>query len=197
VGPAVRHSSHHHQRQGTSVCILPVVGTLLPSQHLPCADHCLSPPGKRCCGALSPPTKRRPAGPRSADWHAHLPWVLLGIRSAWRGDTAFSPSEAVFEAQHVLPGQFLASPEPPSPSFLKELQETLNSRTPPWRITTTALVRSACQKNCSSPASSWFAATVRSRRCHQCTTAHTWFWRDQLSCPQLRCELSNSHVSDL
>jgi transposase InsO family protein len=30
-----------------------------------------------------------------ADWHAHLPWVLLGIRSAWRGDTAFSPSEAV------------------------------------------------------------------------------------------------------
>ncbi len=66
-----------------------------------------------------------------ADWHAHLPWVLLGIRSAWRGYTAFSPSEAVFGAQHVLPGQFLASPEPPSPSFLKELQETLNSRTPP------------------------------------------------------------------
>ncbi len=66
-----------------------------------------------------------------ADWHAHLPWVLLGIRSAWRGDTAFSPSEAVFGAQHVLPGQFLASPEPPSPPFLKELQETLNSRTPP------------------------------------------------------------------
>jgi hypothetical protein len=54
-----------------------------------------------------------------ADWHTHLPWVLLGIRSAWRGDTSF------------LPGKFLASPEPPSPSFLKELQETLNSRTPP------------------------------------------------------------------
>jgi hypothetical protein len=32
--------------------------------------------------------------------------------------------------QHFLL-QFLASPEPPSPSFLKELQETLNSRTPP------------------------------------------------------------------
>jgi hypothetical protein len=66
-----------------------------------------------------------------ADWHAHLPWVLLGIRSAWRGDKAFSPSEVVFGAQPVLPGQFLASPEPPSPSFLKELQETINSRTPP------------------------------------------------------------------
>jgi hypothetical protein len=66
-----------------------------------------------------------------SDWHAHLPWVMLGIRSAWRGDTPFSPSEAVFGAQPVLPGQFLSSPEPPSPSFLRELQETLNSRTPP------------------------------------------------------------------
>jgi hypothetical protein len=132
VSPAVWYSSHHHQRQGTSVCIFPVVGTLLPSQHLPCADHCLSPPGKRRCGALSPPTKRRLAGPRSRRrLHAHLPWVLFGIRSSWRGDTAFSPSEAVVGAQHVLPGRFLASPEPPSPSFLKELQETLNSRTPP------------------------------------------------------------------
>jgi hypothetical protein len=56
---------------------------------------------------------------------------MLGIRSAWRGDTAFSPSEAVFGAQPVLPGQFLSSPEPPSPSFLRELQETLNSRTQP------------------------------------------------------------------
>jgi hypothetical protein len=56
---------------------------------------------------------------------------MLGIRSAWRGDTTFSFSEAVFGAQPVLHGQCLASPEPPLPSFLKELKETLNSRTPP------------------------------------------------------------------
>jgi transposase InsO family protein len=65
-----------------------------------------------------------------ADWHAHLPWVMLGIRSAWRENTAFSPAEAVFGAQPVLPGQFLSSPEPPSPSFLQELQQTLNNRPP-------------------------------------------------------------------
>jgi hypothetical protein len=56
---------------------------------------------------------------------------MLGIRSAWREDTAFSPAEAVFGAQPVLPGQFLSSPEPPSPSFLQELQQTLNNRLPP------------------------------------------------------------------
>jgi hypothetical protein len=66
-----------------------------------------------------------------ADWHAHLPWVLLGIRSAWRENTSFSPAEAVFGAQPVLPGQFLNSPEPPSPTFLQELQRTLNNRPPP------------------------------------------------------------------
>ncbi len=43
----------------------------------------------------------------------------------------FSPSEAVFGAQPVLPGQYLTSPEPLSPSFLRDLQETLNNRTPP------------------------------------------------------------------
>ncbi len=48
-----------------------------------------------------------------ADRHSHLPWVMLGIRSAWRENTTFSPAEAVFGAQPVLPGQFLSSPEPP------------------------------------------------------------------------------------
>jgi hypothetical protein len=66
-----------------------------------------------------------------ADWHAHLPWVLLGIRSAWRENSSFSPAEAVFRAQLVLPGQFLNSPEPSSPTFLQELQRTLNNRPPP------------------------------------------------------------------
>ncbi len=64
-----------------------------------------------------------------ADWCHHLPWVLLGIRSAWREGTRFSPAEAVYGAQPILPGQFLDSPEPPSSSFLDDLQGILSGRT--------------------------------------------------------------------
>ena len=46
------------------------------------------------------------------------------------------------------------------------------------RPTTTARDCSACLKSFSSPASSWFAATGRSRRSHPCTMAPTWSWRD-------------------
>jgi hypothetical protein len=64
------------------------------------------------------------------DWSAHLPWVMLGIRSAWREGTLFSPAEAVYGAQPVLPGQFLAAEEdPPPPSFFTDLQGILSGRT--------------------------------------------------------------------
>jgi hypothetical protein len=65
-----------------------------------------------------------------ADWFTHLPWVLLGIRSAWREGSDFSPSEAVFGSQLVLPGQFLSTPEPPSPSFIPDFQGVLAGRPP-------------------------------------------------------------------
>jgi hypothetical protein len=65
-----------------------------------------------------------------ADWFFHLPLVMLGIRSAWREDAEFSPAEAVFGSQLVLPGQFLSSPEPPSPSFLSDFQGVLAARAP-------------------------------------------------------------------
>jgi hypothetical protein len=64
-----------------------------------------------------------------ADWCHHLPWVLLGIRSAWREGTKFSPAEAVYGAQPILPGPFLAGPESPSPTFLDDLQGILSGRT--------------------------------------------------------------------
>jgi hypothetical protein len=72
--------------------------------------------------------RARSSGP---DWYSHLPWVMLGIRSTWREDAQFSPAEAVFGSQPVLPGQFLDAPEPPSPSFLSEFQGVLAKRTPP------------------------------------------------------------------
>jgi hypothetical protein len=65
-----------------------------------------------------------------ANWFVHLPWVLLGVRSAWREDWEFSPAEAVFGSQLLLPGQFLSTPEPPSPSFLREFQGVLAGRSP-------------------------------------------------------------------
>ena len=65
-----------------------------------------------------------------SDWFLHLPWVLLGFRSAKGEDSEFSPSEAVFGSQLVLPGQFLSAPEPPSPSFLQDFQGVLAGRTP-------------------------------------------------------------------
>jgi hypothetical protein len=64
----------------------------------------------------------------AADWHDHLPWVLLGIRTAFREDSEFSPAEAVYGSQLVLPGQFINTAESPSPSFLRELQTTMSGR---------------------------------------------------------------------
>jgi hypothetical protein len=68
------------------------------------------------------------ARPANSDWCSHLPWVMLGIRSAWRLDSKFSPAEAVYGAQPVLPGQFLTAEESPSPSFLTDLQGLLTGR---------------------------------------------------------------------
>jgi hypothetical protein len=65
-----------------------------------------------------------------ADWMKHLPWVLLGIRTAWRDGSTFSPADAVYGSQPFLPGQYLDSPENPSPSFLADFQGVLAGRPP-------------------------------------------------------------------
>jgi hypothetical protein len=65
-----------------------------------------------------------------ADWYNHVPWVLLGMRTACSEDADFSPAEAVFGSQLILPGQFLSTPEPPSPNFLQEFQGLLAGRSP-------------------------------------------------------------------
>jgi hypothetical protein len=48
-----------------------------------------------------------------ADLYHHVPWVLLGMRTACSEDADFSPAEAEFGSQLILPGQFLSTPEPP------------------------------------------------------------------------------------
>jgi hypothetical protein len=67
----------------------------------------------------------------AADWHNHIPWMLLGIRAAYREDSEFSPAEAVYGSQLILPGQFINTAESPSPSFLNNLQTTMTGRPPP------------------------------------------------------------------
>ncbi len=65
-----------------------------------------------------------------ADWFLQVPWVFLGMRTACREDSDFLPAEAVFGSQLVLPGQFLSTPEPPSPNFLQDFQGVLAGRAP-------------------------------------------------------------------
>ena len=52
------------------------------------------------------------------------------MRTACSEDADFSPAEAVFGSQLILPGQFLSTPEPPSPNFLQEFQGVLAGRSP-------------------------------------------------------------------
>ncbi len=132
MGSAVRPTRNHHQPQGPAIRFLLVVCTVLPPQHLPCADYRLSSTGKRCRGEIPSPPQRCAAGPLSRGRLVRpLAMGSARIRSAWRENLQFSPADAVFGAQPVLPGQFLNSPEPPSPAFFQELQHTLCNRTPP------------------------------------------------------------------
>jgi hypothetical protein len=70
----------------------------------------------------------RCAGP---DWLSHLPWVLLAIRSAVPLEGGPSPAEAVMGCQPILPGEFLATGEPPLEEFLEKMQtDALQSSRP-------------------------------------------------------------------
>jgi hypothetical protein len=61
----------------------------------------------------------RLAGP---DWLSHLPWVLLGIRSAVPLEGGPSPAEAVMGCQPILPSEFLTTGEPRLEEFLEKIQ---------------------------------------------------------------------------
>jgi hypothetical protein len=61
----------------------------------------------------------RLAGP---DWLTHLPWVLLGIRSAVPLEGGPSAAKAVMGCQPILPGEFLTTGEPPLEEFLDKIK---------------------------------------------------------------------------
>ena len=49
----------------------------------------------------------------SFDWDAHLPLVMLGLRSLPKDNSSFSPAEAVYGSDLSLPGEFLKNSELP------------------------------------------------------------------------------------
>ena len=64
-------------------------------------------------------------------WFYHLPWVLLGIRSAPKEDSAVSSAEMVYGSPLNLPGQFLEASDPFEESFIQDLRTKMKRCTPP------------------------------------------------------------------
>jgi transposase InsO family protein len=58
-----------------------------------------------------------------ADWPKHLPWIMLGLRTAPREDSGVSAAELVFGAPLALPGPAIATADPPPPSFSQQLRQ--------------------------------------------------------------------------
>ena len=76
--------------------------------------------------------KARATHPR---WMDELPFVLLGMRTAWREDPDCSPAELVYGSSLHVPGEFLPPVAPqqntPSSEFLRHLQTSMRSALPP------------------------------------------------------------------
>jgi transposase InsO family protein len=59
-----------------------------------------------------------------ACWSEHLPWILLGLQAASSDQAKQSPAEAVYGSSLMLPGQYLASEDPP-PEFYGRLAQSV------------------------------------------------------------------------
>ena len=74
--------------------------------------------------------KARATHPR---WMDELPFVLLGMRTAWREDPECSAADLVYGSALHLPGEFLPQPgqSAPTSEFLKGLQQFMRTAIPP------------------------------------------------------------------
>jgi hypothetical protein len=104
-----------------------------------------------------------------ANWHDHLPWVMLGISAPFREDSKFSQAEANSSTQ-------------------LSRSHRLSSMTykPPWpaarcrrRGTTRHQLHRHYRRSCCWPAAFWSAGTARSRCCPQPTSDLTECWNGQ------------------
>ena len=65
------------------------------------------------------------AGLASSDKVAHLPLVMLGLRSLPKDHSGFSPAKAVYGSNLSLPGKFLEYSELPPESFLCKVDQAI------------------------------------------------------------------------
>jgi cleavage and polyadenylation specificity factor subunit 1 len=77
----------------------------------------------------------------AADWPDHLPWVLLGLRSAPKEESGVSSAELVLGQPLSLPGEFVDADEPPAVAFLEKMRIS-KLPPPPTRPLTYAQVAS-------------------------------------------------------
>jgi hypothetical protein len=75
---------------------------------------------ERTHGQLKAALRARLAGSR---WPEHLPWVLLGLRTAPQEDSGILAAELVYGAALALPAEFLSTGERPATDFLKMVQQ--------------------------------------------------------------------------
>ena len=71
----------------------------------------------------------------SPHWMEHLPFTLLGLRTAWREEPGCSPAELVYGSTLRIPGEFIDPTTTlnlqPSSTFLHNLQESMRKALPP------------------------------------------------------------------
>jgi len=61
------------------------------------------------------------------DWHQHLPWVLLGLRSAPKEDPAVSAAGLAFGTPLVLLGELMGAPPATEADLVRDLRSDLVS----------------------------------------------------------------------
>ncbi len=74
---------------------------------------------ERCHGQLKAALQ---PGLASTEWPEHLPWVLLGLRTIPKKDSAISSAELMFGAPLSLPAEFIRDAEPSAEHFLEWLR---------------------------------------------------------------------------
>ena len=70
----------------------------------------------------------------SSEWPSHLPWVLLGLRTAPKEDHNVSAAELLYGTPLALPGELVEQKEPPAAIFLDNLRNTSMASIPTRKI---------------------------------------------------------------
>ena len=68
-----------------------------------------------------------------SDWSSHLPLVMLGLQTAPKDDSRFSPAKAVFGTNLSLHYEFIEHSEFPPEAFLRKIEHAVSSFSGPPR----------------------------------------------------------------